>query len=154
MILVSSCLSRQAASNHLHDDLERSRSTFHLRSMSVVIQLDQIAHQSMRLDETNALAPQFHVCISLWSQVIGKQRLVFSGYLKWPLEGSATKNFTWSINKFLIWSDSIHLKSGWSIKQGVHFCPLTYKGRSWNVLICGHIYLKKSEITLCKCLVR
>ena len=44
------------------------------------------------------------------------------GDLEWPpwiLEGSLTKNFTWSINKYLTWCDSIHISSRWSIKQGV-----------------------------------
>ena len=35
---------------------------------------------------------------------------------RWPLEGSLTKNFTWSINKYLTWCDSIHISSRWSIK--------------------------------------
>ena len=38
---------------------------------------------------------------------------------QWPLEGSPTKNFTWSINKYLTWCDSIHISSRWSIKQEV-----------------------------------
>ena len=43
----------------------------------------------------------------------------------WPrvtsmtFRGSPTKNFTWSINKYLTWCDSIHISSRWSIKQGV-----------------------------------
>ena len=69
----------------------------------VVTQVGHIIYQSMRLYETNALESQSHVSISFWSQVIGKKMLVTSSDLRWPLEGSATKNFTWSINKCFTW---------------------------------------------------
>ena len=88
---------------------------------------DHQAHHSMRLAETNAMTtiPRLYLIwfSSYWQKTVGDLK-----WPPWPLEGSPTNNFTWSINKYLTWCDSIHISSRWRIKQGVYFCPLTYNG--------------------------
>ena len=51
---------------------------------------------------------------SYWQKTVGDLE-----WPPWPLEGSPSKTFTWSINKYLTWCDSIHISSRSSIKQGV-----------------------------------
>ena len=105
-ILIPSCLSRQGASNHVSFDLERSRSKFDLRSSQGKVR----ARNAM-----TAIPRLYRIWFSSnWQKTVGDLE-----WPLWPLEGSPTKNFTWSINKYLTWCDSIHISSRCSIKQGV-----------------------------------
>ena len=67
----------------------------------------QIIHHSMRLSETNAMTaiPRLYLIwfSSYWQKTVGDLE-----WPPWPLEGSPTKNFTWNINKYLTWCDSIN----------------------------------------------
>ena len=89
-ILIPSCLSRQGASNHISNDLERSSSKFDLRSSQAKVTWWSkwvILHISRFAWPRRMHWHQSHVSNSFGSTIIGKLQLVTSGDLKWPSEG-------------------------------------------------------------------
>ena len=115
-----------------------------------VTQKGQIIHHLMRLAETNAMAaiPRLYLIwfSSHWQKTVGDLE-----WPPWPLEGSPTKNFTWSINKYLTWCDSIHISSIWSIKQGVKFLPIDlYNGEVTKMTWPKVTDIKNPRYTFCR----
>ena len=74
IILTPLCSSRQAGSNDVSDDLERSNRDLDLRSSQSQGQVGQDAYHKIRLDETNTLVPlsrfYLHPVVICWQKTV------------------------------------------------------------------------------------